>query len=633
VAHLVTSRSLLAGALLAALVCVLIWRLGGEVERGLPAGRAPSAESSLPRAPEPELAVAEPPPVEAAASSTREPAALPGASAEGAELWYGRVMDALDGTPIAGAKLNVREPRAPGVKRVAGKRKGRPVRAAVRSYESAADGRFPPIPASGALSATLVHPRYGTSSVSLAGHRSRAEESVLALTATAALEVTVRDARALPLDGYLVLARAEAAPAGAPSSPEVSGVAQVRGASDAGGRCLLEGLPARRPLLLELRRKDERGEAYLREWPEALVLAPGERRVLEWLVGDGCRVSGVVLDPEERPLAGVEVQLACRDGEAGGIESDGPGAREAATSAEGRFDFEDVPAGVHELALKPQGDWVAAPVELSVTADDAERECALHPQRALSIHGTVLGPLGQPVPRAAIVARGLDHEWEARGASRKDGRFELAPLLAGAYALRLEPHGTRPLAAEPRELVCAAGDEGVVLRFAAGGGFAGRVVEGAGGRGVRARVTLVALRPPSPETKTCATDEQGAFQLGGLAPGLYELAACDEHGFALRSELEVTALRLVSDLELALEPAARLVFARAADARGPLELELWSGTHLVAKGALAPGQTLACAGPPGPLRCRLRAGADAWEQWLEATANVEPQRVELLGPR
>src|SRR4030095_10724551 len=64
------------------------------------------------------------------------------------------------------------------------------------------------------------------------------------------------------------------------------------------GRCSVTSLPPTIPLQIEIR---QRGRVLRRE-ADPLTLEPGEVRELEWRIGSGCTLSGLVFDQAGKPV-------------------------------------------------------------------------------------------------------------------------------------------------------------------------------------------------------------------------------------------------------------------------------------------------------------------------------------------
>ena len=94
----------------------------------------------------------------------------------------------------------------------------------------------------------------------------------------------------------------------------------------------------------------------------------------------------------------------------------------------------------------------------------------------MSIEGRIVGPKGDPVPKAQVWFRRIDEEgldWEETG--RGDGTFVLSRLPPGSYGLRAESRDAN-LVSTGQEVVVEAGAKDVTIPTREGFRFRARVV-------------------------------------------------------------------------------------------------------------------------------------------------------------
>ncbi len=292
----------------------------------------------------------------------------------------------------------------------------------------------------------------------------------------------------------------------------------------------------------------------------ALVLEPGEERVLDWHVGAGATIRGTALVGSE-PLAGHDIWLVAE----GGIDVAGPlspyrdPAAKTRTDAEGRFHFEGVGAGAWLVGPAPR-DWpdVAVVVPLGqrveVPPGMAEVEVLVEAHRGIFIRGVVLRPSGEPMPEAHLFAHGVDHAMYENGESDEDGSFAIGPLVPGTYSVQASDTGGY---AASDSVIARAGDEGVVLTLKAGGGLSGVTLDAATGEPCSAEV-MVAAEDAFGLGWTLSPRPDGRFDLDGLSPDTYSIIARTGNLVGVLDGIAVTAGHEVRDLEVRLEPGARL---------------------------------------------------------------------------
>ncbi len=174
--------------------------------------------------------------------------------------------------------------------------------------------------------------------------------------------------------------------------------------------------------------------------PEYRMVQDG-RRVLrggeanDFKLAAGCKVSGVVVDEEGRPLAGALAQIR-EPGGTGGIR------HSSRTGNDGRFRFGNIDPGRWTLLIQPRRH---APVHGTVVATvgrAVDSQYVAGP--SAYIGGRVLGTDGKPVEGAAVGwakpvdERGEEIEELTLGRityTAKDGTFRFGPLAQGAYSL------------------------------------------------------------------------------------------------------------------------------------------------------------------------------------------------------
>lgn len=244
------------------------------------------------------------------------------------------------------------------------------------------------------------------------------------------------------------------------------------------------------------------------------------------------RLSGTVVAPDGRPVAGARVVAAWRDDRLGG-----PARETARTGDDGAFALA-LRDGPEPVRVQAFGDGFAPSAALSLLAEGAEEPLTLR----LRAGGTlalraVAADGGGPLARAEVRVRALDGAPGGRPvATDADGRAAVGPLGAGRYAVRVLAPGRLPAL---RDDVAVTGDAVTDLgdvALAAGAFVSGSVIDETSGAPVAAvHVRALVERPAG----TAPTDDGDANAL--------PRARSDPRGHFRLGPLpsEVTALRLV----------------------------------------------------------------------------------------
>ena len=257
-------------------------------------------------------------------------------------------------------------------------------------------------------------------------------------------------------------------------------------------------------------------------------LRPFERVAdLELVLTAGRQASGTVVDEDGHPVAGASIALRRRPTTGGSPSGETRPDAVAVTDASGRFELRDLGPGKFDL-LASAATFVPARVPGVDIGGGTEAVDlgSVRLDRGLRIAGTVVDEEGLPLPGARVEISGPrfqfldDADESSRATSDARGHFAFVDRAAGTYRLRARSSGF--LAAEsgrleppletPVVLVMRRGI--VVLR--------GRVVDG---QGHPVAAASVLADPARGDTKLRASsDEEGDFELVGLAAGKYWLA-------------------------------------------------------------------------------------------------------------
>lgn len=455
------------------------------------------------------------------------------------------------------------------------------------------------------------------------GHTTPETAFEIVLSAVASVRLTVLDAAGAPMPGLRATYSTARHHFGRGDGMALIhagwiGDATFSAVTDASGVALVADLPPNMTLAGVLHQK--RAEVF--RAPESITLAPGELRAVEWRVGSGCTIHGVALETDSRPAGGLSVCLEpARVLDAHYFEPSSIEPRRfETTDSEGRFSFADVGPGRWRVGPAPKKlertktiapeDAAACARVVVVPPATARVDVEIRVHRGLSIEGRVLDPTGVPAKHSAITyTRPSERVTGGEDMNDPDGRFVLGPLEEGEYELVAESFGNS-VASVP--VTARAGDRDVVLRLRQGGVLRGLVVDKASGAPTDAQAVVRSFEPDGGRIILPRANAQGVFELGGLVPGRYDVAASASNGgFGLLRSIEVTAGE-TRDVRVELEPGAR-VRIRYAGPWPNVGASVMVGDAIVATDGVKKGMELVLAAPAGDVVVRVR-------NWVE---NVE----------
>jgi protocatechuate 3,4-dioxygenase beta subunit len=363
------------------------------------------------------------------------------------------------------------------------------------------------------------------------------------------VEGKVKDRNGRPVAGVAVVALAPMAMSGMAGSPSEG--ALYEGQSDVEGRYRIVHMAAGTYFLFATRGDEAlHPMSFLGRMNLDMVSVPKGETVRYDLVDStsgGCRVHGRVLDAGVPVVSGVLMATAAE-----GTGSLGIDMKMARLSAEGRFEFPGLAPGSWQIGLEGQNevrmrlevpDQAELAVDLSIPEGGLEGSvvdaATGEPVPDADVH---LRPLDVPRPKgllAMVVRQGDEHS----ASTDEHGAFSVARLCAGEYELSVETRSREKGAKRyaPSDPILVRIDEGRierdrVVRLSTPMSMSG-VVRGEDGQPIAgADVSARRQDRSGGRAERTSTDANGAFELGGLAPGVYavEASAKDHASDAVR---------------------------------------------------------------------------------------------------
>jgi protocatechuate 3,4-dioxygenase beta subunit len=236
------------------------------------------------------------------------------------------------------------------------------------------------------------------------------------------------------------------------------------------------------------------------------------------------RVSGRVVDPDGKPVAGATVAVSEGGRELSSSRLMGVEPKQGVADDEGGFVFADVapgPFGLSAEAPRHQSAELRG-LEVKPGQELAGLEIVLPP--GASVEGRVLSPEGDPVPNAGVavaeVARAGTVAFPSlRSGTDADGHYRIEGIAPGPHTLEAYSEGYRGAV---RDVEAKGETRGVDFQLDRGLELSGRVIDTAGNPVAGA---VVFVEGTGRNSRVTDSEEDGSFRVAGLENGKYSLHA------------------------------------------------------------------------------------------------------------
>jgi len=246
---------------------------------------------------------------------------------------------------------------------------------------------------------------------------------VVALLNGETIRGRVVDSDGKPIERFVVTAAPESDSAG--YSSEIKQI--ERAFRDKDGRFALEGL---RTCGWSI---GARAKNHLDADP-IVITVPGANQALHFTLLRQARLSGVVFDPDNKPIAKAKVVCALDSGQwwMGGTS--------AKTNDKGEFTLSQVPLGAIRLHAEANGFARGEALRFELGHGATKADLALFVAKPGAIRGVVKRSDGSPDAARFVAANEIDGRWDKRVQTDAEGKFALEGLGPGRYKLVTAEH-------------------------------------------------------------------------------------------------------------------------------------------------------------------------------------------------
>jgi len=257
----------------------------------------------------------------------------------------------------------------------------------------------------------------------------------------------------------------------------------------------------------------------------------------------------------------------------------------ATTDSNGKFRFENVPAGTYFLKIKKVGFGEASKDSLTVTAGQAVTKLDFKLVPNGTISGRVVDEDGDPYPTAMVTAQIYTYMGARKrlvpldtGQTNPKGEFTLSKLPPGTYLIAADvqnfelsasdaetayvrtyyPGTIEPSEAQKTELAAGAEVNGITIQMHKGKvvKIKGKLMDAAGAPITNAQLMLMGASRMGSMSMKMVNDPEGKFEIGNLQPGTYTAMVMQMQGGSPKMNMIplIVPDKNVDDLRLAPKP-------------------------------------------------------------------------------
>jgi uncharacterized GH25 family protein len=251
------------------------------------------------------------------------------------------------------------------------------------------------------------------------------------------------------------------------------------------------------------------GFARKSQW---LNLESGSDAEVEFLLGPGGNIDGVVRDPAGKAVAGVGISVR--------TEEDSRQLTYTRTDEEGRYRLNHLPLGSRLELYLSKLDYLRETTTAWANGPKQSLDLTIHPRpHGGSIAGAVFDQEGRPIAGAVLTNMGRSSDEICKATTDKEGKFKLENLYEGAHGREVT---VRAKTFAPLRLTVKPGpaDKPAEMDIAldAGHTLKGRVEDEAGKPLEGVTVYFAGGGNPFSDGDKTRTDQQGLFEFDSLPP-------------------------------------------------------------------------------------------------------------------